>query len=87
MKVIAKPIEMMVWFDSEGVANPVRFKLNLKDEQYRVIKIHSVIERNKERLAGNDMLKFTCESLIDNCLKVYEIKYEISTCKWILFKY
>ena len=41
---------------------------------------------DKEKLAGNEMLVFKCQSLIDGVLKMFEIKYELRTCKWILFK-
>jgi len=32
------------------------------------------------------MLIFTCQSVINGLEKRYEIKYELSTCKWFLYK-
>ena len=37
-------------------------------------------------LAGNNKLVFTCRSLINDTEKSFEIKYEIATCKWVLYK-
>ena len=84
MKVVAKPIDMVAWFDKEGI-HPTRFKIEGKDGDV-VVKIGRVIKKGSEKLAGNLMLVFTCESEINGHLKPYEIKYEINTMKWILFK-
>jgi hypothetical protein len=40
----------------------------------------------EEKLAGNKMLIFRCQSEIERELKPYEIKYELGTCKWYLWK-
>jgi hypothetical protein len=84
MKVVAKQIDMVAWFDKDGI-HPTRFKIVGKDGDV-VVKIGRVIKKDKEKLAGNQMLVFTCESEINGQLKPYEIKYDINTMKWILFK-
>lgn len=86
MKVVAKAIEMVAWFDKKGIPKPVRFRIENDDESYRVIKIDKVITMDKEKLAGNEMLVFNCQSIIEGSLMMFEIKYELSTCRWILFK-
>ena len=86
MKVVAKPIEVVSWTDTKGNINPVRFKITKDDESTSVVKIDKVICRDKEKLAGNIMLVFKCQSVINEIERVYEIKYELGTCKWILFK-
>jgi hypothetical protein len=86
MKVVAKPIEMVAWFDKEGKPHPSRFRFTNSDQEEEVIKVERVITRDKEKLAGNDMLIFNCQSYVNNTLKEYQIKFEIRTCRWILFK-
>lgn len=85
MKVIAKPIEMVAWFDSYGVIHPIRFKI-CEDDHASVIKISKIITRSKERTCGNDTIVFTCSGIIENFEKTFEVKYEIKTLRWILFK-
>lgn len=85
MKVIAKPIEMICWFDKDGV-HPIRFRLQEQDEKNIVIKVDKVITKTMERLAGNNMLVFECQSIINGRERRYQIKYELATCRWILFK-
>ncbi len=86
MKVIAKPIEMIAWFEEDGTPNPVRFKIVKEDGSNSVIKIDRVICKDKEKLAGNEMIIFRCQSIINGLERLFEIKYELRTCKWILFK-
>lgn len=86
MKIVARPVEMVAWFTQEGVPKPVRFRLVNEEGVYTIIKIDRIVSKDKEKLAGNDMLIFKCESMIKGVQKIYEIKYELRTCKWILYK-
>jgi hypothetical protein len=86
MKVIAKPIEMIAWFTKHGCPNPVRFRVENDDHSFYVIKVDRVIKKDIEKLAGNNMIVFMCQSIIDSSEKIYEIKYELRTCKWVLYK-
>lgn len=85
MKVLMKPIEMIAWFTQEGIPNPIRYKLS-EDASNVVIKVDKVITRSEEKIAGNRMLIFRCQSEIDGLLKLFELKYELNTCKWYLYK-
>lgn len=64
MKVIAKPIEMIAWFDKTGKTHPVRFRIENEDGTYRTIVIGKILKTNLEKLAGNHMQVFTCQSNI-----------------------
>jgi hypothetical protein len=86
MKVVAKPIDMVCWIDSKGNICPIRFRYTEGDESYKVIKIDKVVSKDIEKFCGNNMLVFTCLSQIEGIQKKYELKYELSTCKWMLFK-
>jgi hypothetical protein len=86
MKVLAKPIEVVSWTDEKGDIHPSRFRLKKDDESYSVVKIDKIIFKDKEKLAGNEILIFKCQSVINNQQKLYELKYELRTCKWILWK-
>ena len=86
MKILALPIEMVSYTDNKGSVRPVRFRMQVEDEPMQVIKIDKIIVKETEKLAGNIMIVFKCQSLIDNVIKLFELRYEISTCKWILYK-
>lgn len=86
MKIVAKPIEVISVTDTKGNITPLRLRIVRDDESLQVIKVDKVIPRAKENLAGNRMTVFTCQSVVGNIEKRYEIKYEIDTCRWILYK-
>jgi len=85
MKVICKPIEMIAWFEKDGKIHPIKFRLKESD-QNKVIVIERIRCVKVEKFGGNLMHVFECESHIAGVLKIYEIKYETDTCKWVLFK-
>lgn len=85
MKVVCKSIDMIAWFEQDGKVHPIKFRLK-ENHENRVIVIGRIRCVKMERLAGNQMYVFECESVIDGVLKIYEIKYEMASCKWILFK-
>lgn len=76
-----KPIDMIAWFSQDGSLHPVRYKFD--DE---VIKVEQVTSKSEEKLAGNRMIVYRCQSEINGELKLFELKYEVQTTKWFLFK-
>jgi hypothetical protein len=81
MKAFMRPVEMLAWFKEEG--NPVPLKLKDKGT---VIKVEQVISRSEEKLAGNRMFVFQCQTEINGELRRFEVKFELLTCKWFLYK-
>ena len=86
MKIVAKPIEVISYTDNKGDIRPLRFRLQTEDDSVKVIKVDKVIVKETEKLAGNLMLVFKCQSLINNGVKIFEIKYDLGSCKWMLYK-
>jgi len=86
MKVLAKEIEMLFWSDKKGNLKPIRFRIENNDETLSTIIIDKVITVDKEKLAGNHMLVYKCQSVIKGQERLYELKYSFDTCKWILWK-
>lgn len=86
MKILAAPIDVVAWFDKTGTPHPVRFKITTEDNNEKVIKVDRVKFIDKEKIAGNEMLIFKCQSAINNQQRLFEIKYSLRTCKWILWK-
>jgi len=81
-----QPIEMIAWFTLEGTPNPIRYKMTSDDASPIVVKVDQVVTRSEEKLAGNRMIIFRCQSEIDGLLKLFELKYELNSCKWYLYK-
>lgn len=79
MKVLNEPIDMIAVFEKEtGKIKPFKFKYN--DLPIKVQKVNKIYE---EKLAGNKRRVFVCTH---NGKDIYELKYELDSCKWYLFK-
>lgn len=76
-----RPVEMLAWFKEGGNPVPLRFK-----DKGRVIKVEQVISRSEEKLAGNRMFIYRCQTEINGELRRFELKFELQTCKWFLYK-
>ena len=74
MKILSTPIEVLAHFDLTGTPHPLRFKLAGKE-----IRIEQVISVTEDKLAGNKMLCFRCQSEIGGELKPFEIRFELGT--------
>ncbi|HNR05132.1 MAG TPA: hypothetical protein PKW47_10920 [Bacillota bacterium] len=86
MKMLRKPVEAIVLFDLEGNPVPVRFRYLDDSSELITVKVDRVIKRELDKFAGNRMLKFTCQTRIGNQIKPFELRFEIDTSKWYLYK-
>lgn len=85
MKVVARPIEVISWFTEDGIPRPLKMRIK-NENRWDIVKIDEIVDKRVERLAGNEMYVFTCNSSINGFDKQYDIKFELETCKWLLFK-
>lgn len=86
MKILMRPVDMICYTTKDGAVLPIKFRITDDGKENTVIRIDRIISRKEEKLAGNRMLVFTVQSIIDGTERLYEMKYEISTCKWFLYK-
>jgi hypothetical protein len=86
LKTIAKSIEMISWTEENGKIHPLKFKLSQNEGENHIYKIRKIYTSELEKLAGNKIYKFTCEIVINNTIKVCELRYELDSCRWVLFK-
>ena len=84
MKIYMKKIKMIAWFTENGVLTPMKFQIATDDDEPATIKVDNVTERSEEKLAGNRMIIYRCQSLINGVEKQYELKYEIGSCLNVL---
>lgn len=81
-----KEIETITWFKKQSRPIPLRFKIETEDKSNIVIKINKILFQEEEKICGNRMIIYRCEGVIQNRIKVFELKYNISNYKWYLFK-
>lgn len=77
---------MLAWFNKDNYPVPLRYRITAEDSTKIVIKVEKILFREEEKLAGNRMVIYRCESTINQMQRIFELKYEIATCKWYLYK-
>ena len=86
MKLFMRPIKMISLSEIDGELVPIKFKIETKDNTNKVIKVDRVVNKRVDKIAGNKMFIYKVVSYINNIEKAYELKYELATCKWYLYK-
>ena len=86
MKVIRQPVDMIAWFNASGVIMPLKFRLESEDHILQTIKINKILYHKEDKIAGNITITYACLVNINNAQKTCELKYNLNSCKWILFK-
>ncbi len=81
MKLIDQSIELIAWFDTEGIPHPVRFRYNGS-----VIRIQQITQMMEEGYDRSRRKVFRCQSEVLGRVRVFELKFEYSSCKWVLWK-
>lgn len=78
MKILNQPIDMVAIFYSSGEIMPFKFKY-----QGKTVKIEEIKKIYQEKLADNDRIVFICKHTNRS---LYELKFELESHKWFLFK-
>ena len=86
MKVLSKPIEMISHTKEDGKIYPLKFKLENQLGESNIYVVQKLYTSNITKIAGNKMYIFTCEIIVNDEKKMCEIRYELDSCKWLLFK-
>ncbi len=78
MKIINEPIKVMAVFNTDGKIEPVKFRI---DDQ--VVRIEKIMKTYEENIVGNTRVVFVC---LHKGKDIFELKYEVDTKTWYLFK-
>jgi hypothetical protein len=86
VRILGKEIDMLAKFNQEGIPTPIKFRITGKNGEDVAIRVDQVLNRHLEKLAGNKMLVFKCQSVINGKEVNYDLKYGLDTMKWMMFK-
>lgn len=86
MKIVAKPIDVVVTFINGKWPTPHRFKYLQDNKEKQEIRIDKVLNVEESHMAGIDAIVYTCQSAVENQQKIYQLKYIIGKYRWELYK-
>ncbi|PPK49437.1 hypothetical protein [Clostridium algidicarnis] len=87
MNLINKPISVVYEFDNAGIINPHKFIFTNEAGMENEFNIKRIIRRDKEKL-GPDVYgyTFTCEIIVNEKIALCDLKVNMKTSEWILFR-
>jgi hypothetical protein len=91
MKILNTPIEMIALHEKDGGVRPIRFRITGDDEENRVIKINKVVQKSKEKQAGQEFIRYTCMVTLNDIQVLCELRFITSENRqpmsnWVLWK-
>jgi hypothetical protein len=86
MKIVGDEIDVIVKFKRKTKPIPLKFGIHELEGNPQIIKVDKILYTEEEKLAGIRAYVYRCQSMIDGELKLYELKYYIQDCRWVLYK-
>ncbi len=86
MKILAEPIDTLVMFKGREKPIPYKFKYVDYEGIKQEIKIDRILHTEERKLAGVRAFIYSCQSIIGNEQKRYELKYIVGEYRWELYK-
>lgn len=87
MKIVALPIDAVVYFMGKEMPKPYRFRCREENgEEAAPVKIDRIYDVEKTNIAGAPAFVYRCQSEIDGVMKLYELRYFVRECCWELYK-
>ncbi len=86
MKILAEPIDALVFFHKGKIPVPYKFKYVQPTGEKETVYVDKILETEEQRIAGIRSLVYKCQSIIGEETKRYELKYIIEEYRWELYK-
>lgn len=85
MNIIDKSVQVVTKTDKAGIVKPQCFFIT-DDEIGEVINVERLVRRDKEKIGGDYTYTFTCEIIKDNKKMLCDLRLNLSTNEWILYR-
>ena len=85
MNIVDKSVQVVTKTDGAGIVKPLRFFIT-DDESGEVINVERLVRRDKEKIGGDYNYTFTCEIIKDNTKMLCDLRLNLSTNEWILYR-
>jgi len=86
VKILAEPVEAAVWFKAKEKPHPVKFRYSDSSGLVQKVTVDKIISVDEIKTAGIRAFVYRCQSEINGSMKIYELKYLVSDCRWELYK-
>ena len=81
-----RPCAVIALCDAEGALRPLRFRFEDGAHRLHTVSVTEVTDTRRENFGGMEKLDFLCRDRVDGWEALYELKYTVSTHRWVLFR-
>ena len=74
MKIVAKPIDAVVYFTGKETPRPYRFRCCPENGEAEAVKIDRIFQTERTNIAGAPAIVYRCPSQIGDTMKLYELR-------------
>jgi hypothetical protein len=86
MNIVDKSVQVVTTTDRAGIIKPLCFFISDADEIGDVINVERLLRRDKEKIGEDYIYTFTCEIIKDNMKMLCDLRLNLSTEEWILYR-
>lgn len=87
MKILMKPVDMVVHFDENGLSRPLRLRTFDPEGLPLVIKIVEVFSKSQESIGKEKWILYRCRCVLNDMSRSIELKFNCSSCVWYIYKF
>lgn len=86
MKIVDKSVQVITTTDGAGIVKPVCFFITDDSEVVNVINVERLVRRDKEKIGEDYIYTFTCEIIRDNMKMLCDLRLNLTTEEWSLYR-
>ena len=76
------PIQTFCVVSTLGDFTPVRFRYEEPDHSIITVQINEILSHKETDFAGVHELRFTCDAIVEDERRIFELKYNVPHHKW-----
>jgi len=86
MEVMNLPIQTFCICSTIGEFTPLRFRFEDGEHKVQTITIDKILCVKEINYVGREAYVYTCQSIVDDTARLFEIKYTVGSHKWTFYK-
>lgn len=76
------PVQLISSCSTLGDFRPLRFRYEDEFHVLHTVQVEEVLSSKVSKVAGVECLIYTCSARVEDCLKIFTLKYYVRSHKW-----
>ena len=86
MQALNMPIEMISVCAVDGEIRPLRFRYEDDYHKLHIVRVNEVMVAKELNYVGVQSYLYVCKAFINDREIMFELRYEVKTHRWVLFR-